>query len=211
MNAPLPVPRVLVVHRHTLVGKALCKLLTSESQFNVVGDARSAEEANIDRLRPDLLLLDFDGREGRLEQSVAACKAASPKTRIILLTSHYGHSAMQRSLACGLDGYILTDIEPVELRLACATVARGDSYFDPRVSGVLLRRLHSARGGDDELSLREGEILSLIAAGLSNRDIGARLTVSEKTVKNNITCIFSKLGITARTHAAVYAIRNGFA
>jgi DNA-binding NarL/FixJ family response regulator len=210
MSAPAA-PRVLVVHRHALVGKALCKLLTSDRQFDVVGDARSAEEANIGGLRPDLLLLDFDGREGRLEQGVEACKTASPMTRIILLTSHAGQSVMQRSLTCGLDGYILTDIEPAELRRACAMVARGESYFDARVSGLLLRRLQSARSGDDELSLREGEILTLIAAGLSNKDIGARLTVSEKTVKNNITCIFSKLGITARTHAAVYAIRNGFA
>jgi DNA-binding NarL/FixJ family response regulator len=211
MIATLHVPRVLVVHGQALVGKALCRLLTAEHELDVVGDARSVEEANIGMVRPDLLLLEFNSREGRLEESVATCKAASPMTRIMLLTAHSGQATIQRTLACGLDGYVLTDIEPGELRRACKGVAQGDTYFDPRVAGVLLRRLHAAQDGESELSLREGEIITLIAAGLSNKEIGVRLNLSEKTVKNHLTRMFAKLGITARTHAAIYAIRNGFA
>src|ERR1700730_16599912 len=106
-----------------------------------------------------------------------------------------------------MHGYVRTDIEPTELRRACKTVAEGDAYFDPRVAGVLLRRLQSPQTAQDELSLREGEIIRLIAVGLSNKEIGTRLMLSEKTVKNNVSRIFAKLGITTRTHAAVYAIR----
>ncbi len=209
--AVVHLPRVLVVHAQPLVAKALCRLLSAEHGLDVVGDARSVDEAKIAFVRPDLLLLDFDGGDGRLEQSVATCKAASPATRIMLLTSQAGQATLKRSLACGLDGYVLTDIEPSELRRACRTVAEGDPYFDPRVAGVLLRRLHSPQTAQDELSLRESEIIGLIAAGLSNKEIGTRLILSEKTVKNHVTRIFAKLGINARTHAAVYAIRNGFA
>jgi DNA-binding NarL/FixJ family response regulator len=118
---------------------------------------------------------------------------------------------MQRCLACGVDGYIVKDISPGELMRACKAVARGETYFDPRVAGGLLRRLQSERPAEDELSLRESEIVRLIAAGLSNKEIGERLCLSEKTVKNHVSRIFSKLQITARTQAAIYAIRNGIA
>lgn len=204
-------PRVVVVHAHQLVAKALCRLLNAEDALDVVGDARRIEDANLRFVRPDLLLLDFDGCRGRLEECVATCKAESPSTRIMLLTAHAGQATLQRSLSCGLDGHVLTDIEPGELRRACKAVAEGDTYVDPRVAGVLLRRLQSPQTAHDELSLREGEILGLIAAGLSNKQIGDRLVLSEKTVKNHITRIFVKLNINARAHAAVYAIRNGFA
>jgi two-component system, NarL family, response regulator DevR len=185
--------------------------LSAEDALEIVGDARSVEDANVGFVRPDLLLLDFEGCDGGLEHSVATCKTASPATRMMLLTSHAGQFTFQRSLACGLDGYIITDIEPAELRRACKTVAEGEPYFDPRVAGVLLRRLQSPQTPHDELSLREGEIVALIAGGLSNKEIGERLALSEKTVKNHVTRIFAKLGVTARTHAAIYAIRNGFA
>jgi two-component system, NarL family, response regulator DevR len=211
MIAAIHLPRVLVVHAQRLVGKALCRLLSAENALEIVGDARSVEDANVGFVRPDLLLLDFEGCDGGLEQSVATCKTASPATRIMLLTSHAGQFTLQRSLACGLDGYIITDIEPAELRRACKTVAEGEPYFDPRVAGVLLRRLQSPQTPHDELSLREGEIVALIAGGLSNKEIGERLALSEKTVKNHVTRIFAKLGVSARTHAAIYAIRNGFA
>ncbi|GAC1405361.1 MAG: hypothetical protein NVSMB64_10100 [Candidatus Velthaea sp.] len=119
---------------------------------------------------------------------------------------------MQRALSSGAEAYIVKDISPPELLRAVKTVADGESYVDPRAAGNLLRR-RSQNGRADimELSERESEVLKLIAEGLANKQISARLHLSEKTVKNHVSRIFSKLNITARTQAAVHAIRNGIA
>ncbi|MEA2667012.1 MAG: hypothetical protein QOI11_3956 [Candidatus Eremiobacteraeota bacterium] len=203
--------RIIVVESQAIVGKALCHLLAGDRQLDVICDARTVEEGAIAVHQPDLLILDMDGFESEFDEIVAACHAASPATRIAILTSHAGQQTMQRCLACGIDGYIVKDISPGELIRACKAVARGETYFDPRVAGGLLRRLKAERPAEDELSLRESEIIRLIASGLSNREIGDRLSLSEKTVKNHISRIFSKLQITARTQAAIYAIRHGIA
>ncbi|MGH7756910.1 MAG: response regulator transcription factor, partial [Vulcanimicrobiaceae bacterium] len=107
--------------------------------------------------------------------------------------------------------YIVKDISPGELIRAVKTVASGESYVDPRVAGGLLRRRNTAAGRTEiaELSAREAEVIKLIAEGLANKQISARLNLSEKTVKNHISRIFSKLNINARTQAAVHAIRAG--
>jgi DNA-binding NarL/FixJ family response regulator len=118
---------------------------------------------------------------------------------------------MQRCLAAGAEGYIIKDVTPAELMRAVKMVAGGDAYVDPRVAGGLLRRrsLSNGRPDLDELSVRETEVIRLIAEGLSNKEISARLSLSEKTVKNHISRIFSKLNIYARAQAAVHAIKIG--
>ena len=203
--------RVIVVESQAIIGKALSHLLGGDRELDVVCDARTAADAQIAAHRPDLLIIDMDGCEADFDEIIGTCRAAAPSTRIVVLTSHAGQQSMQRCLACGVDGYIVKDVSPAELMRACKAVARGDTYFDPRVAGGLLRRLQSERPAEDELSLRESEIVRLIAAGLSNKEIGGRLCLSEKTVKNHVSRIFSKLQITARTQAAIYAIRNGIA
>jgi DNA-binding NarL/FixJ family response regulator len=203
--------RVIVVESQAIIGKALCHLLGGDRELDVVCDARAANEAEIAAHQPDLLIIDTDGCEATFEETIETCRKAAPNARIVILTSHVGQQAMQRCLSCGVDGYIVKDISPGELMRACKMVSRGETYFDPRVAGGLLRRLQSERPAEDELSLRETEIVRLIAAGLSNKEIGDRLCLSEKTVKNHVSRIFSKLQITARTQAAIYAIRNGIA
>ncbi|MEA2664202.1 MAG: hypothetical protein QOI11_1146 [Candidatus Eremiobacteraeota bacterium] len=202
---------IIVVEAQAIVGKALCHLLAGDRELEVLFDARTADVKTIAAHQPDLLIVDMDGCESGFDEMISACRVASPGTRIVVLTSHAGQQPMQRCLACGVDGYIVKDISPGELMRACKAVSRGETYFDPRVAGGLLRRLKSERPADDELSLRESEIIRLIASGLSNREIGDRLILSEKTVKNHISRIFAKLQITARTQAAIYAIRNGIA
>jgi DNA-binding NarL/FixJ family response regulator len=193
------------------MGKALCNLLGSDPALEVICDVRNAVADEIALHQPDLLIIDSDGHEGELEETITTCRAAAPRARVVVLTSHAVQQVMQRCLCCGVDGYIVTDISTAELMHACKSVARGETYFDPRVAGGLLRRLHRDRFAEDELSLRETEILRLIAMGRTNREIGERLGLSEKTVKNHVSRIFSKLRISARTQAAIYAIRNGIA
>jgi DNA-binding NarL/FixJ family response regulator len=124
---------------------------------------------------------------------------------------HLSSEMMQRCLSNGAEAYIVKDISPPELLRAIKTVADGQSYVDPRVAGGLLRRRSLNAGKPDimELSAREAEVLKLIAEGLANKQISARLHLSEKTVKNHVSRIFSKLNISARTQAAVHAIRAG--
>jgi two-component system NarL family response regulator len=124
---------------------------------------------------------------------------------------HLSSEMMQRCLNNGAEAYIVKDISPGELLRAIKTVAGGQSYVDPRVAGGLLRRRSLNAGKPDimELSAREAEVLKLIAEGLANKQISARLHLSEKTVKNHVSRIFSKLNISARTQAAVHAIRAG--
>lgn len=201
--------RVVLVEQQAIVGKALSQLLSSDRQLQVIGDARSLEDAALAVHRPDLLIIDMDGSDENLDEMVAACRATSAETHILVLTSHVGPQFMQRSLSCHVDGYVVKDISPGELMRACRAVARGESYFDARIAGGLLRRLSGEKPAQDELSLRESEIVRLIGMGFSNKEIGSRLALSEKTVKNHVSRIFSKLQINARTQAAVYAIRNG--
>ena len=203
--------RIIVVESQAIVGKALSHLLASDRELEIVCDARTLEEGSMAVHQPDLLIFDMDGFEADFDEIIAQARMTSPATRIVILTSHAREQSMQRCLACGVDGFLIKDISPGELFRACKAIARGEPYFDPRVAGQLLRRLKGERPAEDDLSLRESEILRLIAGGLSNREIGERLMLSEKTVKNHISRIFSKLQITARTQAAIYAIRNGIA
>jgi two-component system response regulator DevR len=200
--------KVIIVEVHQLVGRALSQLLAEDRQFEVLLDTRTVEERVIALHRPDLLIIDMDGFEDELEEMIALCRAVSSATRIIVLTSHPSQQSLQRCLASDVDGYLPKEISPGNLIAACKTVIAGETYFDPSVAGSLLRRLNEPPE-DGELSLRETEILRLIGRGLSNRQIGERLVLSEKTVKNQVSRIFVKLGVTARTQAAVYAVRNG--
>jgi DNA-binding NarL/FixJ family response regulator len=120
---------------------------------------------------------------------------------------------LQRCLNAGADGYIVKDIIPAELIRALKLIASGESFVDARIAGRLLRRQNVTRGRleNSELSARETDVIRLIAEGLSNKEISARLNLSEKTVKNHISRIFSKLHIGARTQAAVHAIKSGIA
>lgn len=203
--------RLVVIQSQSIIAKALCGLLSRDAELDVATDARTLDEGAISVHQPDLLLVDFDDVSAEFDELVQRARAQSPGTRIVVLTSHPQQISMQRCLACGVDGYLAKDVSPGELIRACKAVARGETYFDARVAGGLLRRLKSEQPAHDELSLRESEIIRLIGVGLSNKEIGGRLYLSEKTVKNHVSRIFSKLGVTARTQAAVYAIRNGIA
>jgi DNA-binding NarL/FixJ family response regulator len=116
---------------------------------------------------------------------------------------------MQRALAAKADAYIAKDTSPAALLELVHLVVNGDSYADPRIAGSMLRRRNARPAEANELSAREHEIARLIADGLSNRDIGKRLTLSEKTVKNHVSHILAKLKVNARSGVAVYAVRHG--
>jgi DNA-binding NarL/FixJ family response regulator len=202
--------RAYVVEGQVLFGKALCQVFSMEPDLQIVGDGDHVSAAAIAQARPDLILLDLDGSSTELGEALATCRAAAPAARICILSMRAQPEITQRCLSAGADGYIIKDVTPAELIRAVHMVAAGETYVDPRVAGgILRRRMTNGRHDLNELSARELEVIRLIAEGLSNKEISARLSLSEKTIKNHISRIFSKLSICARSQAAVHAAKLG--
>lgn len=203
--------RLIIIEGQVLFAKALCKVLSADEELKVVGDASCLGDVQLASLQPDVIMIDLDGHTMEIADAVRQCREQVPPAGICVLSTHLQPEVMQRCLSAGADGYVAKDVLPAELIRAVKSIAAGISYVDPRIAGGLLRRrsLLNGRPDLDELSPRETDIIRLIAGGLSNKDISSRLTLSEKTVKNHISRIFSKLNITARTQAAVHAIKTG--
>ncbi|GAC1567935.1 MAG: two-component system response regulator DevR [Vulcanimicrobiaceae bacterium] len=200
-----------MVEPFLLIGEGLCELLARSGTFDVVGKVLSVADAYAFKPAPDLIMIDIDAMARDAVEAIRDCKASVPIAHICVLTAFGNEEVMQRCLAAGADGFIVKDASKAEFLRATRVITEGDSYVDPRVAGTFLRRRNGAtwRSDPDELSPREVEIVCLIANGLSNRDISARLELSEKTVKNYISRIFSKLHVCARTQAAAYAFKTG--
>ena len=205
--------RVAVIESQVLFAKALSGIFADDGAFVVVGDYRTPAAEALRTTSPELIVLDLDGQGADVAQIIGTCTSALPSARVCVLSMHLSPEMMQRCLSHGAEAYIIKDVSPAELVRAVKTVAEGQSYVDPRVAGGLLRRRSLNGGKPDitELSAREGDVIKLIAEGLANKQISARLHLSEKTVKNHVSRIFSKLNITARSQAAVHAIRAGIA
>lgn len=205
--------RVLLIESQLLFARALSQVLSGDSAIYVTNILRSVDDLQGgSRPAADLVLMDVDEYSSDIASAFAACRQCVSNARLCALSSFARPELMQRCLAAGADGYVMKDTSVSELISAIKLLAGGTPYVDARVAGGVLRR--SATGREvpvNELSARETEIVRLIAAGLSNRDIGAQLLLSEKTVKNHISRIFEKLHIPARTGVAVYAIKTGLA
>ena len=182
-----------------------------ETSIEVVGEMDTLTEKAIRAARPDLLLIDIDGGKIDLTEAVQISRRVYPKLKICSLSMHLQPDVMQRCLSAGVDGYIVKDVTPTEFLRAVKTVTDGDTYVDPRIAGRLLKRGGTAdrSSGTSYLSLREVEVVRLIVAGMSNKEISANLHLSEKTIKNHVSRIFTKFNCTARTQAAVFALRSG--
>jgi DNA-binding NarL/FixJ family response regulator len=202
--------RLALIEGQALFAKALSAVFSADEELTVVADYRSPAGAPLGSQRLDVIVLDIDGQTTDAGDLLRACLDASPGAHICVLSIHASPELMQRCLSFGASGYVVKDVQPPELIRAVKAIVAGHSYVDPRIAGGLLRNSVS-RGRVDvnELSAREVEVVKLIAEGLANKEISARLHLSEKTVKNHISRIFSKLNVNARTQAAVHAIRTG--
>ena len=208
--------RVLIVDDHELVRGGLKAALRAHAGFDVVGEARDGDEAvrEAARLTPDLVVMDerMPGLSG-----IEACReirAANPSANVLMLTSFADEKAVMASLVAGASGFILKEVHTDELLKAMSTVGRGGKILDATSSAAVIDHLRRGQVLSPEDSLagqlteRELAVLDLIAEGLTNREIGARLFLSEKTVKHHVSDILSKLGIGRRVEAAGFAIRR---
>jgi DNA-binding NarL/FixJ family response regulator len=208
MNGTRSPLRVLIIEKQLLFAKAVAEVLSADRDVKVVGIAGGRESTTFAK-DVDVAVIDIDSEE--IDDVVEYFKNHSPQTRICALSSHTQGELMQHCLSAGAEAYIVKDSSLQELLTAIKALGEGSSYVDPRVAASLLRRRAPSNRPSNELSPREREIIRLIAQGLSNRDIGHRLILSEKTIKNHVSHIFAKIHCTARSQAAVHAIRIGLA
>jgi two-component system response regulator DevR len=200
--------RVFLLDDHEIVRRGLIDLLSTSPDMNVVGEAGSAREAisRIPAARPDVAVLDARLGEGSGIDVCRQIRSAHPEIQCLILTSYDDDEALFAAVMAGASGYLLKQIGGRSLTEAIRTVAAGGSLLDSAVTGKLFERLRNPTVTDPRLiglTSREREILDLIAEGLSNRQIGERLFLAEKTVKNYVSALLSKLNMQRRTQAAV--------
>jgi two-component system response regulator DevR len=202
--------RLFLLDDHEIVRRGFADLLSSVDDIEVVGEASSAAEAlaRIPACRPDVAVLDARLPDGSGIDVCREVRSRHPETRCVILTSYDDDEALYAAVMAGAAGYLLKQIRSSSLTDAIRTVAAGGSLLDPAVTGRLLARLEQPPEPDRRLTgltPREREILELIADGLSNREIGQRLFLAEKTVKNYVSNLLAKLDLQRRTQAAVLA------
>jgi len=201
--------RLYIVEPQRLVVEALRHVYSQDPLLVVVGDAPTVDRTQLADLRPDIMVLDIDGLALSVEEAIDISERASPQTLVCVISAQHRPRVMQRALSAKAAAYVVKDTTPSMMIEIVHTVARGEFYADPRLAGAMLRRRSTRSTEASELSSREFEIVRLIADGLSNREIGNRLSLSEKTVKNHVSHILAKLKVNARSGVAVYAVRNG--
>ncbi len=211
---------VLIVDDHAVVRQGIRAFLETQDDIQVVAEAASGEEALACAARhaPDVVLMDLvmPGMDG--VQATREIKRISPRSQVIVLTSYHDDEHIFPAIRAGALSYLLKDVAPADLLDAVRRAARGEAVLHPRVAARLMQELRAEerRAPADpkppafaDLTEREIEVLRLIAEGLSNAEIAARLVISERTVKSHVSNILSKLHLADRTQAAVYAWKKG--
>jgi two-component system, NarL family, response regulator DevR len=204
------VTRVLICDDHEVVREGLRTLLSRRQDLAVVGEAGTMQEA-IDtaaKAKPDVVIMDVRLPDGSGVEACRAIREARPETHVIMLTSYADDEALFASIIAGASGYLLKQTRGQAVVDAIQAVAQGRSLLDPDVTGKVLERVRRGREQEDpaiaSLTDQERKVLEQLAEGKTNREIGTALFLSEKTVKNYVSRILDKLGLSRRAQAAAY-------
>jgi two-component system, NarL family, response regulator DevR len=207
--------RVLLVDDHEVVRSGIKALLQATEDIVVAGEAGSVREAidEADRTRPDVVVMDVRLTDGSGIEATREILAKDEKTAVLMLTTFADDEALFASIMAGASGYVLKQVRGTELVRAIRTVGKGESLLDPAVTSSVLDRLRKGKHllGDEKLSRlspQEERILALVADGRTNKEIGDELQLAEKTIKNYVSSILSKLEVARRAEAAVYLARH---
>jgi len=213
MSSPI---RVLIVDDHEIVRKGIRALLATKRDIQVVGEARDGAEAvtQAQSLQPDVILMDLTMPKMNGIDATHLITTGQPSARVLVLTSFAADEQVFPAIKAGALGYLLKDSGPQELVLAIRQVFRGEPSLDPSVARKVLSELSTPSQKPltpDPLTVRELEILRLVAQGKSNKEIAGDLVIAEETVHTHVSNILNKLHLASRTQAALYALKEGIA
>jgi DNA-binding NarL/FixJ family response regulator len=210
--------KVLVVDDHAVVRRGLWAFLESEPDLEVVGAAEGGEQA-LDLLegleaegrRPDVVVMDLQMEPLDGVESTRRIRARYDDVEVVVLTSYADEGLVRAALEAGASGYVLKDADADEVAAAIRAADRGELLLDPAVARRLLSSLGAALPDQApaDLTARELDVLRLVGAGRANKEIAARLGISERTARTHVSNILGKLGVTSRTQAALWAVREG--
>jgi two-component system, NarL family, response regulator DevR len=203
--------RVFLLDDHEIVRRGVRELLEGQPDIEVVGEAGTAEEAHgrIPATSPDVALLDLRLPDGDGVEICREIRSRHPEIECIILTSYADDDAVYAAILAGAAGYLLKQVRGTDIVEGIRRVGRGESLLDPTVTRRVLERLRHRDDHDElaELTNQERRILDLIGEGLTNRQIGEEMHLAEKTIKNYVSNLLAKMGMSRRTEAAAYAAR----
>ncbi len=205
-TSTIPKLRILLVDDHFVVRLGLADLLSTEADFDVVGEAADGEEAvrMFLELRPDVVVMDFELPKLDGPEAVAAIRVNDSAACILMLTVSDAEESVWRAVQAGASGYALKSSPREDLVAAVRTVGSGGEYFPPGIAAKL-----SARSSRPSLSPRENDVLGCLVRGLANKEIADFLGLAEPTIKMHLVSVFEKLGARDRTQAAMLAVKRG--
>ncbi|WP_193614233.1 response regulator [Nocardioides lijunqiniae] len=205
--------RVFLLDDHEIVRRGIRELLESEGDIVVVGESGSAVEAasRIPALRPDVAILDGRLPDGTGIDVCREIRSVDPAIHALILTSYDDDEALFAAIMAGAAGYVLKQVRGGDLIDTVRRVAAGQSMLDPAVTAQVLERVRNGPRVDpslEQLTAQEQRILELIGEGMTNRQIASTLFLAEKTVKNYVSSLLAKLGLSSRTQAAIFATKH---
>jgi DNA-binding NarL/FixJ family response regulator len=210
-----PPLRVMLVDDHQIVRDGIKAMLQSQDDIVVTAEAGSVQDAidEADRTRPDVIVMDVRLVDGSGIEATREIRAKRPETQVLMLTSFADDEALFASIMAGASGYVLKQVRSDDLLRAIRSVGEGKSLLDPTVTKSVLDRLRKGKHlmNDEKLarlSPQEERILTLVADGRTNKEIGEELQLAEKTIKNYVSSILSKLEVARRAEAAAYLARH---
>jgi two-component system, NarL family, response regulator LiaR len=210
-DAPI---RVLIVDDHAVVRTGLKVFLDLQPDMEVVGEAADGSEgvAMARRLEPDVVLMDLLMPNMDGVTAIGRIKAERPETEIVTMTSFIEEEKVTSALEAGASGYVLKDAEAEEVAAAVRAAHAGEVHLDPAVARLLAQRMRDRKSPKDELAEplteREKDVLRLLGQGMSNKEIGSTLFITERTARTYVSNILGKLGLASRTQAALYAVEH---
>jgi two-component system response regulator DevR len=207
--------KVMLVDDHEVVRKGLRSVIESAADLEVVAEAASVAEAvkQAQQSQPDVVVMDVRLPDGSGIEAARDIRARRPSTRVLMLTSYADEMAVFASIMAGAAGYLLKDVNSAELLAGIRAVGMGKSLLDPAVTGAVLDRVRTGTRPTRDpklsrLTAQEERILAHVAKGLTNAEIGNQMTLSDKTVKNYVSAILSKLEVSRHSQAAAYLARH---
>ncbi len=208
--------RVLIVDDHAMVRQGIATFIELQDDIALAGEAANGREAvaRVDELRPDVVLMDLVMPEMDGVTATREIKVHHPEVKVLALTSFVNDIQIAPALQAGASGYLLKDLSADELMKAIRAAYHGDTPLAPAIAKKLIESIatpHELTPVLDQLTAREREVLALLGRGMSNKEIAAKLSISEKTAKFHVSSILNKLGLADRTQAALFASKHGLA